>query len=193
MRAVVDQARDVFLRHLGELLLEDALEAGQDDQALARAIVVDDAKLDIAVAFFDDGRLLFTSAERIPVRPLDRSDGEASTFSGKGMILTGGSTAGAGDAVCDSLTLLLDLGVPGSSSEALRFPSALVRSIAGATCRHWDFLLSSYFLCPAPSGRATREICRLSTYVSCACIGDRGDAILDPCRDVLTDPKPQIS
>lgn len=48
-------------------------------------------------------------------------------FSGYGMTLMGGCTAGAGEAVCDSLSRLNGVGEPGSSSDALRFPSAAGR------------------------------------------------------------------
>jgi hypothetical protein len=55
--AVVNQAGNVVLGHLGELLLKDALQAGHDDEAVLLAIVVDNAKLDLAVALLDDGGL----------------------------------------------------------------------------------------------------------------------------------------
>jgi hypothetical protein len=58
MRPIVDQPSDVILGHLGQLFLEDALEAGQDDCALPAAVVVDDAELDLAIALLDDGGLL---------------------------------------------------------------------------------------------------------------------------------------
>lgn len=55
---VVDKARDVILGHLGELFLEDALQAGEDDEGLAIVVVVYYTELDFAGALFDDGGLV---------------------------------------------------------------------------------------------------------------------------------------
>ena len=52
MCAVVDQSGNVVSRHLGQLLLEDVLEARQDYRAVARIVVVDDAKFDFAFSLF---------------------------------------------------------------------------------------------------------------------------------------------
>ncbi len=57
MCAVVDKACDVVFRHLWELLLEDALQAGEDDEGFSLVVVVDDAELDFAIALFDHCRL----------------------------------------------------------------------------------------------------------------------------------------
>ena len=57
MRSIVDQPSYVVLRHLWQLLLVDAFEACEDDGTLAGAVVINDAELDLAVAFFDDRRL----------------------------------------------------------------------------------------------------------------------------------------
>ena len=57
MRSVIYQSSDIVLRHLGELLLEDAFESREDDKALPLVIVVDNAKLYLAIALFDYGRL----------------------------------------------------------------------------------------------------------------------------------------
>jgi hypothetical protein len=37
--------------------LEDALEAGKDDEALASIVIVDDPELDFAIALLDNSRL----------------------------------------------------------------------------------------------------------------------------------------
>lgn len=58
MGPVVDEAGDVVLGHLGELLLEDAFEAGEDDEGLALVVVVDHPELDFALALLEDGRLV---------------------------------------------------------------------------------------------------------------------------------------
>lgn len=57
MCPVVHQARNVVFGHFRQLLLKDALEAGQDDGALAVIVVVDDTELDLSIAFFDDSGL----------------------------------------------------------------------------------------------------------------------------------------
>lgn len=57
MGSVIDKTRNVVLGHLGQLLLEDALEVGQDDETLAFVIVVDNAELDFAIAFLNYGGL----------------------------------------------------------------------------------------------------------------------------------------
>lgn len=57
MGSIVDESRDVVLGHFGELLLEDALEAGEDDEGFALVIVVDYAKFDFAIALLEDGGL----------------------------------------------------------------------------------------------------------------------------------------
>lgn len=59
MRSVINEAGDVVLGHFWELLLEDAFQAGQDDEALVRPIVADHAELDITPALFEDGGLEF--------------------------------------------------------------------------------------------------------------------------------------
>lgn len=57
MGSIVDESRDVVLGHFGELLLEDALEAGKDDEGFALVIVVDHAEFDFAIALLEDGGL----------------------------------------------------------------------------------------------------------------------------------------
>ena len=57
MGTVVYEAGDVVLGHLGQLFLEDAFQAREDDEALALVVVVDHSKLDLAIALFDDGGL----------------------------------------------------------------------------------------------------------------------------------------
>ena len=51
---VVDKAGNVVFRHFGELLLEYAFEASENDVAFMLAVVIDYAKFDVAVAFLDD-------------------------------------------------------------------------------------------------------------------------------------------
>jgi hypothetical protein len=57
MSPIVDQSSDVILGHLRKLFLEDTFEAGQDDEALPFAIVIDDSKFDITISFLRDRRL----------------------------------------------------------------------------------------------------------------------------------------
>lgn len=67
MRAVVYQARNIVLWHFGQLFLEYAFKTGKDDCGLAIIVVVDHPKLDLAIAFFDDGGLSHVSIR--PVTP----------------------------------------------------------------------------------------------------------------------------
>jgi hypothetical protein len=53
MCSIIDQTSDIVLGHLGELLLEDTFEAGKDDEALSGAVIVDNAKLDLSISFFN--------------------------------------------------------------------------------------------------------------------------------------------
>ena len=55
---VVDEAGDVVFGHFGELFLEDAFQACEDDVAFTRVVVVDYAELDYTVLLFDDCRFL---------------------------------------------------------------------------------------------------------------------------------------
>lgn len=57
MGSIVDESRNVVLGHFGELLLEDALEAGEDDERFALVVVVDYAEFDFAIALLEDGGL----------------------------------------------------------------------------------------------------------------------------------------
>lgn len=52
MRSVIYKSRNVVLGHLRKLLLEDAFQARQNDKAVARTIIVYNAKLDFTSAFF---------------------------------------------------------------------------------------------------------------------------------------------
>ena len=54
---IVDQSRYVVFGHFGELLLEDAFQASENDAAFAAAVVVHDLELDLVLALFDDGGL----------------------------------------------------------------------------------------------------------------------------------------
>ena len=46
---VINQSRDVLARHLGELLLEERLQAGEDDERARLLVVLDGHDLDDAV------------------------------------------------------------------------------------------------------------------------------------------------
>ena len=51
MCAVINQSCNVVLWHLGELLLKDAFEPRQDDDAVAAIVIVDHAELDLPFTF----------------------------------------------------------------------------------------------------------------------------------------------
>jgi len=53
MGAIVDQARDIVSRHLGQLLLKDVLQTREDDRALPRSIIVNHPKFNVPVTFFN--------------------------------------------------------------------------------------------------------------------------------------------
>lgn len=53
--AIVDESSNVLARHLGKLLLENVLEAGEDDHRLGLAVVRNDGKADNASALFGNG------------------------------------------------------------------------------------------------------------------------------------------
>jgi hypothetical protein len=55
--SIVDKTSDVVFRHFGELLLEDTFKASKYDEALSGAIIVDNAKLNLSISFFDHCRL----------------------------------------------------------------------------------------------------------------------------------------
>jgi hypothetical protein len=57
MSSIVYQPRYIILRHLRQLLLEYAFQAGQNDSAVAFAVIVHNAEFDFTVAFFDHSRL----------------------------------------------------------------------------------------------------------------------------------------
>jgi len=61
MCSVVDQPRNVILGHLGQLFLKDTFEAGQDDVGIPTAVVIDDSKLDLAIALLNDRGLYHVS------------------------------------------------------------------------------------------------------------------------------------
>jgi hypothetical protein len=58
MRPVVYKSRNVILRHLRQLFLEDALQAREDDQTLPVPIVVHNAELNFPSAFLEDSSLI---------------------------------------------------------------------------------------------------------------------------------------
>ena len=67
MGTVVDQSGYIILRHLGQLLLEDAFQTGQNNKTFPAVIVVDNPKLDLAIALLRDGRLpLLVECSRSP-------------------------------------------------------------------------------------------------------------------------------
>jgi hypothetical protein len=55
--SIVDESRNIILGHFGELLLEDAFEASENDEGFALVIVVDHAEFDFAIALLDDSGL----------------------------------------------------------------------------------------------------------------------------------------
>lgn len=57
MGSVVNEASNVVLWHLGQLLLEDTLETTQDDHGLPLVVVVDYPEFDLAISFFNDTKL----------------------------------------------------------------------------------------------------------------------------------------
>src|SRR5271156_2343779 len=54
MGLVVHQSSDVVFGHFRQLLLEYALEAGEDDVALSGVVVIDHTKLDNAILLFNN-------------------------------------------------------------------------------------------------------------------------------------------
>jgi len=57
MGSVVYKSRNVILRHLRQLFLENTFQASQNDERLALVVVVDDTELYVALSFLDNGRL----------------------------------------------------------------------------------------------------------------------------------------
>ena len=57
MGTVVDQSGYIVFRHLGQLLLEDAFQTGENDKTFPAVIVVDNPKLDLAITLLRDGGL----------------------------------------------------------------------------------------------------------------------------------------
>lgn len=57
MSSVIHQARNIILWHFWKLLLENAFEAGQNDEALCGSIIVNHSKLYIAASLFQNCRL----------------------------------------------------------------------------------------------------------------------------------------
>lgn len=55
--SIVNKSRNIILRHLGELFLKDAFEAGQNDERLALVVVVDYSEFDLAIALLNNSRL----------------------------------------------------------------------------------------------------------------------------------------
>lgn len=61
---VKHESGDVLARHLGQLLLENVLEAGEDDERGGVAVVGDDAELDNPVTLLRDGGALASDLRR---------------------------------------------------------------------------------------------------------------------------------
>jgi len=53
MGSVVDKASYVVFGHLGELLLEDAFEARENDETFALVVIVDDSEFDLSVSLLN--------------------------------------------------------------------------------------------------------------------------------------------
>jgi hypothetical protein len=58
MCPIVNQSRDIILRHLWELFLKNALQSGENDKALPLPIVVHHSEFNFAISFFDHGGLM---------------------------------------------------------------------------------------------------------------------------------------
>lgn len=58
MCPIVDQSRNIILRHLWKLFLENALQSRQNDEALPLPIIVDHSEFNFAISFFDHGGLM---------------------------------------------------------------------------------------------------------------------------------------
>lgn len=82
MRPVVYKSRDIVLGHLGKLLLEDALQPREDDEAFPGPIIVDHSKFNLPAAFLQNCGLfrLLLSA----VRTLTKSEGHDAYLLGEG-------------------------------------------------------------------------------------------------------------
>lgn len=52
MRPIIDQSRNIILRHLGQLFLENALQPGEDNKAIPVPIIIDHSELDISSTLF---------------------------------------------------------------------------------------------------------------------------------------------
>lgn len=61
MRAVIYQSCYIVLRHLRELLLKDALKSGQDNDAVAAIVIIDNSELNIPIALLYNGWLQMSS------------------------------------------------------------------------------------------------------------------------------------
>lgn len=57
MRPIIHQPRNIVFGHFRQLFLKYAFQTGEDNQAFALIVVIDDPKLDLAVALFDNGGL----------------------------------------------------------------------------------------------------------------------------------------
>lgn len=57
MCPVIDQSRNIVLRHLWKLFLKYALQSSENDEALPLSIIIDHSKFNFAVALFNHGGL----------------------------------------------------------------------------------------------------------------------------------------
>lgn len=59
--SIVYKSRNVILRHLRQLFLEDTLQPSENNEAVVGAIIVDYSELDIATTFFEYSGLCIVS------------------------------------------------------------------------------------------------------------------------------------
>jgi hypothetical protein len=141
------------------LFLEDALQAGEDDEALPLIVVVDNSKLDLAISLFDYGRL-YKGVRRyvIFLRGV-----ETHTFSGKGIAgtLMGFFTSSSTESSC--FTRLLAVGDDGSSEAFLLGSTGQVLVPYYTTMRQRRVLLRTCFL--HRHGRLSRGTRRAWTFL----------------------------
>lgn len=58
MCPVVDQSRDIILRHFWKLFLKYALQAGENDETLPLPVIVNHSEFYFTISFFDHGGLV---------------------------------------------------------------------------------------------------------------------------------------
>ena len=85
VRTVIYQSCYIVLRHLRELLLKYAFKSGQDNDAVAAIVIIDDPELNIAIALLYNSRLQLSSIHGY----YSAMQSKPHTFSGKGTTLMG--------------------------------------------------------------------------------------------------------